>query len=101
MQLPFPEHTASPEATVGFAMITAGYLFLVVVVALSSKMHDLRLIGIGLLTAVAAVGYSSIVSGGAFVVAPMLMKIAFLLILGGIVTRLVATCGAAPESRHD
>jgi len=104
MQQPFPEHTPSPEAILAFAMITAAYLFLVVVVALSSRVHDLRLIGIGLLTGVASIGYASIVSGGAFLVAPLLMKIAFLLILGGLVTRLLSESSrsgvASPAETH-
>jgi hypothetical protein len=80
---------ASPEAMIGYAMITAIYFFLVVIVTLSSRLHDLRLIGIGLLTAVASIGYTAIVSGGAIVAGPMLMKIAVLLVLGGLATRLL------------
>jgi hypothetical protein len=101
MQFPMSAEVVPPEAIVAYAMITIAYLFFVVVVALSSRVHDLRLIGLGLLTAVASVGYASIVSGGAVVVAPMMMRLAFLLILGGIVTRLMATSSSAPEARHE
>jgi hypothetical protein len=41
------------------------------------------------------------VSGGAFVIAPMMMKLAFLLILGGIVTRLLVNDSPATETHHD
>jgi hypothetical protein len=88
---PPPDFAASEEAIAAFAVITIAYLVLVVLVTLSSRFHDLRLIGLGLLTAVASVGYMSLVSGGAIVAGPVLMKIAVLLILGGLATRLLQT----------
>jgi hypothetical protein len=101
---PVPDFVASEEAIAAFAFITIGYLILVVLVTLSSRFHDLRLIGLGLLTAVASVGYTSLVSGGAVLAGPMLMKLAMLLILGGLATRLLqsneSTAVASGEVSH-
>jgi hypothetical protein len=82
----------------GYAAITVAYLILVVLVTLTSRTHDVRLVALGLLTAVAAVGYSGMILGPAVVVTPGLMKIAFLLILGGIVVRLLGSGGTSTDS---
>jgi hypothetical protein len=86
-----PVPAPSEEAIVSFAVITVAYFILVVLVTLSARFHDLRLIGLGLTTAIASIGYTTLVSGGAIVAAPMLMKIAVLLVLGGLTTRLLQT----------
>lgn len=87
----FPEllaQGADESSVVGFIFISLAYLGLTVVVSLSSRAADIRLIGLGLLTAVAAMGYASVVYGPGMAVAPMMMKLAILLVLGGIALRL-------------
>ena len=92
----------SVEAIIAFAMTSLVYL-VATLLALCFAPRDVKLIAVGILTAVASIGYSSLVGGGAAFVAPTLMKIAVLLVLGGIVTRLLdkPQAAAAEEVSHD
>lgn len=71
------------EFYIAFVFITSGYLVLCTLIGLTSKSNSLRLVGLGLVTAVAATGYAGLVPT-TMSVAPLLMKIAALLVLGGI-----------------
>lgn len=78
-----------PEVSIGgYAAVTFFYVVLTLGAVWLFNAAGARLIVLGLLTAIAAVGYSGIV-GPSVVVAPTLMKIAFLLVLGGIVVPLL------------
>jgi hypothetical protein len=98
----------SPEVSIGgYAFVTVFYLVLMLGAMWLFKAAGARLILLGLLTAVAAVGYSGIV-GPSVVVAPTMMKIAFLLVLGGVVVPLVVRADQsgpertpAEEASHD
>jgi predicted phage tail protein len=100
MQPSIPTVLSYEEAVGGYAAITALYLLGVAAIVLISWAKDLRLIGLGILTAVASIGYSSLVAGGAVLVAPMLMKLGFLLVLGGIVAQLLAVTQRTAELRE-
>jgi hypothetical protein len=98
----------SPEVSIGgYAFVTVFYLVLMLGAMWLFKATRARLILLGLLTAIASVGYSGIV-GPSVVVAPTMMKIAFLLVLGGVVVPLVVRGGQAgrectteEEASHD
>lgn len=99
-QISFPE--PSVEAIIAFAMTSLVYL-VASLLALFFAPRDAKLIAVGIITAVASIGYSGLVGGGAVVVAPTLMKIGVLLVLGGIVTRILDKPQAAvvEEGSHD
>ena len=56
-----PTFELEAESIIAFAFITIVYLSLTMLVALASKTNSLRLIGLGLLTAVVAVAYLSLI----------------------------------------
>jgi hypothetical protein len=89
-----------PEVSIGgYATVTLFYVVLTLGVMWLFKPAGARLILLGLLTGIAAVGYAGIV-GPAVVVAPSLMKIAFLLVLGGVVVPLVVRADQAGPERE-
>ncbi len=89
----------SPEVSIGgYAFVTIFYVVLMLGAVWLFKATGARLILLGLLTAIASVGYSGIV-GPSMVVAPTMMKIAFLLVLGGVVVPLVVRGGQAGRER--
>ena len=96
----FPE--PSFEAMAAFVLMSLMYL-VVSFVTLFFAPRDIGLITAGIISAVASICYSSLVGGGAAFVAPTLMKIGVLLVLGGIVTRLLdkPQAAAAEEVSHD
>ena len=83
---------SQPE--VGFVFVTVGFLAISALILWMVKTHESKLILLGLVTAVAGIGYSSMVAGGAAVTAPTLMRISFVLVLGGL------ACGSIPYLRR-
>jgi len=76
------------EAIFGYAAISIIYL-VVSLLALLVIPRNVKLVAVGMITAAASVGYAGIVAGGAIVVAPTLMKLAVVLVIGGIATYLL------------
>lgn len=76
-----PGSPLSPDSSIiAFVLITVIYLVLTGMTLFVAR-PSFKVLGAGLLTAVAATGYAGLVGGGAALVAPTLMKIAFLLVL--------------------
>lgn len=90
---PLVAQVVDESAIVGFVGITIPFLILAFIVYFAAS-NEGRLIALGVLMSVAAVGYSCIVVPGGAMVTPSLMKIAFLLVLAGVVMRLLANCSA-------
>lgn len=77
-----------PEASyISFAVISMAYLFLMWLVI--HKGSGTELIGLGLLTMVATVGYGSLVQPAGPLMVPTMVRIAFLLILGGVIAQVL------------
>ena len=74
----------SEGSVIAFAVISFVYLFLSWIV-IRRHCSGSDLIGLGILTAVASAGYGSIVLPTGPLIAPTLIRIAFLLILGGVI----------------
>lgn len=85
-----PAFELEAESIIAFLFITIVYLSLITLVALSSKTNSLRLIGLGLLTAVVSVAYSGIIPFAA-PAATLMMKIAFLLVFAGVLIPFYST----------
>ncbi len=83
MNQSFQPFRIEEESIVALIFITVGYLLLLTLVTLTSRSNSLRLIGLGLVTAVAGVMYSSLVPTAALTT-PIMMKIGFLLVLAGV-----------------
>ncbi len=71
------------EFVIALLFTSVIYLGLATIVTLISRSNSLRFVGLGLVTSVAGVAYASLVPP-AIVVAPTMMKMGFLLVLGGI-----------------
>ena len=80
--------TPPDEAVFGFVGISVIYLIATLLALLVLPKH-VKLIAAGIVTAVASIGYAGMVAGGAIVVAPTLMKLAVVLVLGGIAVPLL------------
>ena len=101
-----PEFLNSPPSgasTATFVLISMFYLLLLWLVVYMTG-REFRLISAGLLTAVAAVGYGTLVWPAGPIYAPYLLTLAFLLVLTGIGMNLLERPrhDAPPqESQHD
>lgn len=78
-----PAFQLEAESVIAFVLITAAYLLLLVFATLTSKSNSLRLISMGLLTAIATMGYTGVMPLSN-AVAPTMMKMAFLLVFAGV-----------------
>lgn len=96
------------ESYVSFAVISVAYLFFVWLVI--QKGSGTELIGLGLLTMVAAVGFGSLVQPAGPLMMPTMIRVSFLLILGGVIAQVLkqakgsGSCSAdssSKESRHE
>ena len=74
----------SDESIIAFAVISFVYLILSWLV-IRQRCSGSDLIGLGILTAVASAGYGSIVLPTGPLIAPTLIRIAFVLVLGGLI----------------
>jgi hypothetical protein len=85
--LPFAE----PDDTsiIAFVFVTVIYLALLFLTLFIAR-REFKLVLLGLLTAVATIGYAGLVRGGALLVTPTLMKLSVLLVLGGIAVQLLS-----------
>jgi hypothetical protein len=88
----FPS-AVSELSVVAFAVISIAYLVLCWLVILRCSSGEL--IGLGLLTTVASAGYGSIVLPAGPEIAHTMIRIAFLLILGGLVQRVFELRGSS------
>ncbi len=81
-----PVAAFSPTAgmVVGYILVTIAFLVVGGLVFWKVQALESRLILLGLVVAVADIGYSGLVSGGAMIPAQTMMKIGFLLVLGGV-----------------
>gem|GEM_PF-4490090 len=83
-----------PEGSyIAFALISIVYLFFTWLVI--HKGSGTELIGLGLLTMVASVGYGSLVQPAGPVMAATMIRVAFLLILGGVVAQVLKSARVA------
>lgn len=86
-----PALSPTPEMIIGFILITLGFLVVSTLVVWLVKGREAKFVLLGLVVSVAAIGYASIVSGGAVVIAPMMMRIGFILVLAGIACGLLSS----------
>lgn len=83
---PFPDPA---DAAIAFALVSVFYLAILFLTLFIAR-REFKLVLLGLVTAVASIGYASLVGGGAILVAPTLMKLAVLLVLGGMAMQLLS-----------
>lgn len=94
-----------PHAVALFLLITLPYLLLLLLTWFRGR-GGMRLVAAGLLTAIAAMAYSSLVLPGGALLAGQFMKLGFILVLGGIGLqalncREVVAPASAEEQHHD
>lgn len=100
--MPFPLAQAVDETSLAtFLLVTIAY-FALLWLSVSFTRSEFRLIGAGLLTAVAAMAYGCLVFPGGPLLAPQLMKLGFVLVLGGLVLRTLESRETPPsEAGHE
>ena len=83
-----------------FVAVTLGLVVLVAVILWKIQSEATKLVSLGLVLAVAGVGYGSM-GGGAMVMAPMLMKVSFLLVLGGVACSVFSKLGCGNTDKGE
>jgi hypothetical protein len=98
MDVPFAQRL--DESAIGaFVLISIAYLVLLWLTTYIA-MREFKLVGAGLLTAVAAMAYGTLVLPTGPMLAPQMMKLAVVLVLGGLVLSAVDRArGTTPEDR--
>jgi hypothetical protein len=85
------------ETVVGFVFITLAFLFLSAAVIWMHRTQEARLMLLGILVAVAATGYGTMVAVPTVsLVTPALMKIAVILVLGGVACSVLSYLSKRP-----
>ena len=93
-----PHEFSLPEA-VAFVVLTIAFLVVAFFVLWKVHSYETKLILLGLVVAVAATGYGTMVGGGALM-APALTRIGVILVLGGITINLLSyLSGKSAEAR--
>ena len=90
-----PATPAADTAVVTFILLTVVFLMLVALILQVVPSYDTKLILLGLICAVTATGYISLIPA-AITLAPGLMKIGVLLVLGGLACSLLTYLRGGP-----